>query len=207
MHSGVIIAGGHSTRFGDSDKAVTHLSGVPMIRRVADRIKDVIDELVVNCREDQRSGIDDALSGYPLPIEFAIDTDPDSGPMAGIRTGLTICKHEYAVLVACDMPFVDPELIAYLLNRVEGYDAAVPHLDGWLQTTHAVYRTKPMVRACDNALDRGERRTVEPLSELEYVVVEEDVLRDHGSLTSFENLNTREEFERAAVRLDRAERL
>ncbi len=207
MPAGVVIAGGRSTRFGDADKAVTPLAGVPMIRRVADRIEDVVDELVVNCREDQRSAIADALSDYSLPIGFAIDTDPDTGPMAGIRTGLTACTHEYAVVVACDMPFVDPRLVNYLLNRARGHDAAVPKLEDWFQTTHAVYRTDSMVRACNDALDRGERRIVEPLFELEYVVVEADDLRKRGSMTSFENLNTREEFERAAEAFDGSEPL
>lgn len=207
MPAGVVIAGGYSTRFGDADKAVAPLAGVPMVRRVADAIEGVIDELVVNCRDAQRSAIADALSDYPLPLRFAIDTVPDAGPVAGIRTGLAACDHEYAAVVACDMPFVDPELVSYLLNRARGHDAAVPRFEGWLQTTHAVYRTDPMVRACDDALDRGERRTVEPLSQLKSVVIEEDDFRDHGSLTSFENLNTREEFERAAATLAGDERL
>ncbi|WP_423745003.1 molybdenum cofactor guanylyltransferase (plasmid) [Haladaptatus sp. SPP-AMP-3] len=203
MPAGVVIAGGRSTRFGESDKAVAPLAGVAMIRRVADELVDVVDELVVNCREDQRAAIDDAMSDYPLPVRFAIDTDPDTGPMAGIRTGLAACDHDYAVVVACDMPFVDPAIVSYLLNRADGYDAAVPRLDdGWFHPTHAVYRPDPMVEACAAALARGERRIVEPLFELEYVVVEEDELREHGSLDSFENVNTREEFERAETRLE-----
>ncbi|ODR83126.1 molybdenum cofactor guanylyltransferase [Haladaptatus sp. W1] len=203
MPAGVVIAGGRSTRFGESDKAVAPLAGVPMIRRVADQLVDVADQLVVNCREDQRAAIDDAMSDYPLPVRFAIDTDPDTGPMAGIRTGLAACDHDYAVVVACDMPFVDPTIVSYLLNRADGYDAAVPRLgDGWFQPTHAVYRPEPMIEACAAALARGERRIVEPLFELEYVVVEENELREHGSLDSFENVNTREEFEHAETRLE-----
>ncbi|MFH5798657.1 molybdenum cofactor guanylyltransferase [Haladaptatus sp. CMAA 1911] len=203
MPAGIVVAGGRSTRFGKPDKAVAPLAGVPMIRRVADRVADAVDELIVNCREDQRAAIADALSGYSLPSRFAVDTDSDTGPMAGIRTGLAACDHEYAVVLACDMPFVDPELVSYLLNRARGRDAAVPRFEGWLQTTHAVYRTDPMVEACDAALARGERRVVDPLLELDYAVVGADDLPEHGSLSSFENVNTREEFERAEARLER----
>jgi molybdopterin-guanine dinucleotide biosynthesis protein A len=204
MPAGVVIAGGRSTRFGESDKAVAPLAGVPMIRRVADRLVDIVDELVVNCREDQQTAITDAMDGYPRPIRFAIDADPDTGPMAGIHTGLAACDHDYAVVVACDMPFVDPKIVSYLFDQADGYDTAVPRLgDGWFQTTHAVYRPEPMVEACDAALARGERRIIEPLFELEYAVVEEDELREHGSLDTFENVNTREEFERAESRLER----
>ncbi|WP_458205090.1 molybdenum cofactor guanylyltransferase [Haladaptatus sp. NG-SE-30] len=203
MPAGVILAGGRSTRFGEADKAVANLAGVPMLRRVADRIESVVNELVVNCRDDQRDAIEVAMQGYSHPIRFAIDTDPDQGPMAGIRAGLAACNAEYAFVVACDMPFVEPSLVEFLLNSAAGHEAAVPRLDdGWYQTTHATYKTKPMVEACDAALARNERKIVEPLFELDYVVVEETDLQEHGVLTSFENVNTREEFEAAAERLD-----
>ncbi|WP_231183329.1 molybdenum cofactor guanylyltransferase [Haladaptatus sp. DYF46] len=204
MPAGVIVAGGRSTRFGKPDKAVAPLAGVPMIRRVADRVDEAVDELIVNCREDQRAAIADALSGYSLPSRFAVDTDPGTGPMAGIRTGLAACDHDVAVVLACDMPFVDPKIVSSLFDHATGHDAVVPRLDdGWFQTTHAVYRRDPMVEACDAALARGERRVVDPLFELDYAVVGADDLPERGSLSSFENVNTREEFERAETRLER----
>lgn len=201
MHTGVIIAGGRSTRFGDADKAVAELAGVPMIRRVADRLAGVVDELVVNCRADQRGAIAAALDGYEHPVAFALDEDPDRGPMAGIRTGLRAAAGEYAAVVSCDMPFVDPDFVEYLRGRAAGHDAAVPRPDEWFQTTQAVYRATPMADACDEALARGESRIIEPLFELDYVVVDADEIRAHASADTFENLNTREEFDAAARRL------
>ncbi|SEP20886.1 molybdopterin-guanine dinucleotide biosynthesis protein A [Halogranum amylolyticum] len=203
MRSAVVIAGGRSTRFGDADKAVARLAGTPMIRRVADRLAAVVDELVVNCRVDQRAAIEAAMADYPLSVRFALDDDTDEGPMAGIGTGLAACEGEYAVVVACDMPFVDPDVVAYLFERAEdeGVDAAVPKLDdGWYQTTQAVYRTEAMATACENALARGDRKILAPLEELEWLVVDEAAIDVHGDLDTFENLNTREEFADAQSR-------
>ncbi|WP_266077094.1 molybdenum cofactor guanylyltransferase [Haladaptatus caseinilyticus] len=201
MPAAVILAGGRSTRFGEKDKAVADLAGVPMLRRVADRIEGVIDDLVINCREDQRESIVDAMRDYAQPITFAIDRDPDRGPMAGIRSGLAACDAEYAFVVACDMPFVDSELVSYLFETAHGYEAAVPQLeDGWFQTTHAVYQPNVMVEACDIALEQDERKIIEPLFELDYRVVDAEDLREHGSLESFENINTRREFDAASQR-------
>ncbi|WP_416838387.1 molybdenum cofactor guanylyltransferase [Haloferax sp. DFSO52] len=203
VRSAVILAGGRSTRFGDADKAVASLAGVPMIRRVADRLESVVDQLVVNCRADQRDAIESAMADYSLPVRYALDTSPDEGPMAGIGTGLAACAGEYAVVVACDMPFVERDIVRYLFERADAddVDAAVPKLDdGWYQTTQAVYRAVPMASACSNALERGDRKILAPLDELAWVVVAEDEIRDHGSLDSFENLNTREEFEAAQSR-------
>ncbi|RQG97205.1 molybdenum cofactor guanylyltransferase [Natrarchaeobius chitinivorans] len=209
--SAVVLAGGHSTRFGETDKAVADLAGTPMIRHVVDRIAPTIDDLVVNCREDQVPAIREALadddpSFEPAPesrLSFAVDPVPDRGPMAGIATGLGEVMTEYAVVVACDMPFVDPEFVELLFERADGHDGAVPQLDDqWFQTTQAVYRAEPMANACERALERDERRIVEPLSELEYVVVPEAEVRERSSLETFENFNTRAELEAAIDRLE-----
>lgn len=202
MYTGVVIAGGRSTRFGDEDKAVADLAGTPMIRRVADRIAPVVDALVVNCRGEQVPPITEALDGYEHDVTFAVDDQPDRGPMAGIMTGLREVPTEYAFVVACDMPYVDPKLVSHLFDRAAGRDAVVPRLDDrWFQTTHAVYRADAMADACEAALARGERKIIEPLFELDYVVVGEDDVVEYGGVEAFENVNTRADLEAAAERL------
>jgi molybdopterin-guanine dinucleotide biosynthesis protein A len=198
---GVIVAGGHSTRFGEADKAVADLAGTPMIRRVADRLTGVVDALVVNCRTEQVDSIGAAMDGYEHDVRFAEDPEPDQGPMAGIRTGLRAVDAEYAAVVACDMPFVDPGLLDHLRERAARRDAAVPRVGEWFQPTHAVYRAESMADACDRALDRDERRIVAPLEYLDYVVVEESEILEYAALRTFENVNTREELEEAEALL------
>ncbi|UHH26177.1 molybdenum cofactor guanylyltransferase [Halobacterium noricense] len=201
MRSAVVLAGGRSTRYGDGDKALADLAGMPMLRRVADRLANVTDELVVNCRDDQRSAHRDALDGYPNPVRVAEDPEPDEGPMAGIAAGLREASGEYALVVACDMPFVDPAVVDLLFDRAAGHDAAVPEMDdGWYQTTQAVYRADAMAAACADALDRGDRKILAPLESLDWVAVPESDVAAAGDLESFENLNTREAVEDAAGR-------
>jgi molybdopterin-guanine dinucleotide biosynthesis protein A len=203
MDSGVIIAGGRSTRFGDTDKTVAEVAGVPMIRRVADRIAGVVDQLVVNCRPEQTDAIQAAMEGYPLDIAYAEDEVPDRGPVAGIYNGLGRASGRYAFILACDMPFVDPALASHLFERAKSHDGAVPRLEsGWFQTTQAVYQVEAMHRACETALELENPRILAPLEELDYVVVEESELRTVASLETFENINTREELEAAEQRLE-----
>jgi molybdopterin-guanine dinucleotide biosynthesis protein A len=202
MRSGVIIAGGRSTRFGERDKAVAELAGTPMIRRVADRIEAAVDELIVNCRPDQRGAIEAAMTGYPLGVSYAEDERPDRGPVAGIHNGLDAASGRYAFVVACDMPFVDPALAEHLFDRADGEGAVVPRLDGeWFQTTQAVYHADAMATACADALETGDPRILDPLENVEYTVVDEPELGSVTDLDSFENLNTRAEFEQAERRL------
>lgn len=195
MSAGVILAGGRSTRFGETDKAIVDLAGTPMIRRVAERLSAVVDSLVVNCRAEQRAAIS-AVLGDRFKVTYAIDEDPDRGPVAGIRDGLRAVDDEYATVVACDMPLVDPEFIEYLFERAAGVDGAVPRrADGWFQTTQAVYRAAPMAAACSDALARGERKIIAPLEDLEYAVVGPDEIREHGDPETFRNVNTQADLE------------
>jgi len=82
--SAVVLAGGYSTRFGDADKATASLDGEPLVRRVVERVAPAVDEVVVNCRAEQRTPIGQALDG--LNYRFAVDPVPDGGPVAGVRT-------------------------------------------------------------------------------------------------------------------------
>ncbi|WP_418282016.1 molybdenum cofactor guanylyltransferase [Halorubrum sp. DTA98] len=213
MRTGAIVAGGRSTRFGDTDKSVAPLAGVPMVRRVANRLAGdddpippgadrasggdpVVDELVVNCRPDQRAAIATALDDARLPIRWSLDDETDQGPMAGIRNACRAARGEYAFVVACDMPFVDPAFVSHLFAEATGHDAAVPQLaDRWYQTTQAVYNADAMGDACDRALARGDRKILDPLSELEYAVVGDDAIRERTTERTFANVNTREELD------------
>ncbi len=186
--SGVIVAGGRSVRMGGTEKTVVEVAGTPLIRRVADRLTAATDRLVVNCRSDQREPIADALTG--LDPTFAIDEIPDRGPVAGIMTGLEAADTEYAAVVAADMPFLNPDIVRYLFERARGHDAAVPRPDDWFEPLHSVYKTEPSVRACGRALEEENPRIIEPLSTLDRVVVDRTELLEHGSLDSFESVDT-----------------
>jgi molybdopterin-guanine dinucleotide biosynthesis protein A len=198
--SGVIVAGGRSVRMGETEKALVEIAGTPLARRVADRLSAAVDRLVVNCRADQRDGIEAALSGIDPEPRFAIDPDPDRGPVAGIATGLRAVETEYAAVVAVDMPFLDPALLSYLFERAEGHDAAVPRPGEWFEPLHAVYRTEPMIEACERALETPHPRIIEPLSSIDRVVVDRAELLERGSLDSFEGVDTPEDVRWAGER-------
>jgi len=213
--TGAILAGGRSTRFGDRDKAVAPLGGVPMVRRVADRLAGdddpvppgadraaggdpVVDEIVISCRPDQRTAIEGALDGLSLPLRWAVDDEPDLGPVAGIRNACRTAGGAYVAVVACDMPFVDPTFLAGLAADADGHDAAIARLDDrWLQTTQAVYRAEAMAAACERALDRGDRKVLAPLEELDRVVVDDAAIRERTTERTFTNVNTRAELSAA----------
>ena len=108
--TGVILAGGMSTRFG-RDKAVEPIAGQPLIGRVLSTLSGVTDESVVVVNDKHRG------AELPLPDEavVAVDAYPGSGSLGGIFTGLRATTSEWALVVACDMPFLNPTLLSRML--------------------------------------------------------------------------------------------
>lgn len=201
MYSGVVLAGGRSTRFGDADKALEPLAGTPMVRRVVDRLSGVVDDVVVNCREDQARSMREVVEGAPVDVSIAIDSVPDQGPVAGIKNGLAAADGEYSAVAACDMPFVDPSFVEYLFSRAAGTDGAVPRPDEYYEVTQSVYRTDSMHDACERALDAGEGKVLAPLSYLEFEVIDGQEVATHADPMTFRNVNTPDEFAAAAKAL------
>jgi molybdopterin-guanine dinucleotide biosynthesis protein A len=119
MHlcSGVILAGGASRRMG-RDKAWIELDGRALVERVVQRLGDVCRETILV------SGDQDPY--HKLGVRVIGDTLPGKGSLGGIYSGLRAARFERAVVVACDMPFLNPALLDYMLSLAADYDVVIP---------------------------------------------------------------------------------
>ena len=172
MRSAVILAGGYSSRFGDRDKAMAELDGESLLRRVSERVADAVDEVVVNCRRGQRGAIETALSG--LEYRVAVDPVPGRGPVAGVRTGCRLARGTWTFVTACDMPFLQPEIVARLFEAADA-DGVVPRVDGHRQPLAGVYKTDRAVDAADTTLRTGSRSMRDFVDRLSIATVTDSV--------------------------------
>lgn len=188
MRSALVLAGGRSTRFGEADKALADVDGTPMIRRIADRLAGVTDELVVNCRPEQRDALAEALDGRAH--RFAVDPVPDEGPVAGVRTGVRVARGSAVAVVGCDMPGVDPALFEHLFDAAG--PAAVPHADDRLHPLHAVYDGYAARTSAERTLATGSRRLYDFLERVDPVAVDADTVPDVDT-AAFVDVDTRDD--------------
>jgi molybdopterin-guanine dinucleotide biosynthesis protein A len=193
----VVLAGGYSTRFGDTDKALAEIDDRPMLAHVVARLGRVVDSVVVSCRDDQRAAFGAGLDGIDdVPIRLVTDPEPDGGPLVGIANAFEAVDSPSAAVVACDMPFVDPAFVEFLFSQAAGHDAVVPELDdGHRQPTQAVYRVDRTVAVADERLAAGNRSLRGLLDTLETVVIPAETVLDHTDRQSLTDINTRERFE------------
>lgn len=178
--TGVILAGGASSRFG-SNKALALLHGAPIIRHVAATMEKLFPHhlLVTNSPETYRF-LDWPMIG---------DIHADSGPLAGIHAALLNIGDSQAFVAGCDMPRIDSRLIVYLCSLAGDWDVALPWLDTGPEPLCAVYR-----RSCLPVISRqlqekqGKIRLTLGMLRLRKVS-QAEVLAVTGDLTSFHNIN------------------
>ena len=115
--SGIILAGGRSRRLG-RDKAVESVGGQPLIQRVIQRLSQVTSEIVVVVA-DQTQADRFALDQGQRVTQ---DLYPGKGSLGGIFSGLSAARQEWSLVVACDMPFLNLELLRYSMLRELGLD-------------------------------------------------------------------------------------
>ncbi len=188
--SGIVLAGGSSRRLG-VDKAALTFDGQPLLQIVTGRLSSVCREVIVACGS-RASGERPAL-----PVRFVHDPIPGQGPLAGVQAGLAAAGADYALVVACDMPFLSPRLLAYMTGLPRRYQALVPLVDGRWHPAHAVYARSclPIVEAL---LAQGGNSMEELLSRLDVQAVAEPEVRRHDpECLSLFNLNDAQDLARA----------
>ena len=192
--TGIILAGGLSRRLG-RDKAVEPIEGHPLVGRVMDALSGIADELVVVVNTPQR--------GRELPLRdsavVAVDIYPNAGSLGGIFTGLSSACNQWGIVVACDMPFLNLDLLSYLLSFRESHDAVVPVLDGRPEPTHAAY-SKVCLSAIEARLEANDLKIARFFDDVRVKYVSQRRVEEiDPGRRSFFNVNTEEDLARARL--------
>lgn len=126
---------------GGVNKALLDIGGRSIVERAGDILTRVFHEVIIvtNSPEEFR------FLGLPV---FR-DLKPGHGSLGGLYTGLSLCAGSHAFLAACDMPFLNAEIIRYLVGLDRGHDIVVPRIRSRLHPLHAVYSRNclPHIRA------------------------------------------------------------
>lgn len=160
MTAGLVVAGGYSMRFGLQEKPLVGVDGDPMLARVVGSLAAVADDVVIDCRADQVAPFRTALEDLAVEPTFAVDGEPDRGPIAGLAAGLREIEDAETVVVSCDRPGVTPAVLSLLgsIRRQQDADASVPVIDGRVQPLCGAYRTDALRAAVEVAIETNERR-------------------------------------------------
>lgn len=188
--SAVILCGGHSTRMGH-DKASLPFGDESMLERIIRLAREVAGDVIVVARRAQ-----------PVPAGVIIVNDAveDVGPLAGIAAGLAASTGDLNLVLACDMPLLNPRVLRRLVAMIGDDDACVAVVDGHASALCGVYRSR-IAKDALALLDSGERRVMRLLDRVQTKRVDAAAFRDlDPHLDSFLSCDTPEAYQRALQR-------
>ncbi len=185
--SGILIAGGKSRRMGQ-DKRFLRVRGECVFDRTLALLMDTFAETIVVLAEPINS-----LDVRSCRVVY--DAIPNTGSLGGLYTGLLEASQPKIFAVACDMPFLNAEVIRFMLSYDSAADVVAANLSGRFQPMHAVYskRCVPFLRA----MAEGQDLKLQKLFRREELRVAVLGANDFSSLSSglrsFQNINTPED--------------
>ena len=189
--TGVILAGGASSRMKSNKALLLHSSG-RIIEGIYRRLAELFEEVIVVTNTPQ-------LYEF-LPCRKVPDIYPGKGVVAGIHAGLSQSREDVIFVAACDMPHLQGELIRYLTSLAGGVDMVLPATAGGKEPLHAVYG-KGCLPALEELLQKDEKRVLSllPLVRVRQVTADEVAVFDH-EFESFININTPDDYYRLRSR-------
>ena len=187
--TGVVQAGGKSTRMGGEPKALIDLGGRRIVERVVAAIAPVVDDVLVVTNTPEHY----AFLGLPM----VGDIFPDHGSLGGIYSGLKAAAGDAAFTVACDMPFLRADVARVVVARAGEADVVIPRLGDQLETMHAVY-AKACLPHIEQRLRAGRLKIVGFFDDVRVLEISEaEVRRIADPTIVFMNVNTPDELARA----------
>jgi molybdopterin-guanine dinucleotide biosynthesis protein A len=142
-----------------TDKALLEVDGIPLARRVADALATAGADRVFAVGGDH-TGLRAA------GLDVVPDRYPGEGPLGGIVTALAETDADVVVVLACDLPSVQPTAVTAVVDALDEADVAAPWHDGRHQLLHAAYsrRAQARLEAAFAAGERAPRRAVAGLT-------------------------------------------
>jgi len=185
-----IIAGGQSRRMG-RDKAFVDLAGKPLIEHVIERSADLgqAETILITNKPAQYARL-----GLPMYRDLL----PEKGSLGGIYTALAQASSPDVLVLACDMPFVNTDLLRYLVDQIRAdIDIIVPRVDGYPQGLHAIYKTT-CIEPIAEQLAADQLKIIRFYDQMRVRYLDESDYAASDPLgRSFANLNTPEELAEA----------
>lgn len=182
-----VLSGGENTRM-PVLKGFIEVQGRRLIERQVELLKGIFENVVISANSPE-------LYFY-LGVPVVGDVRRGGGPMVGILSLLLGTGAEQVFVLACDMPFVNKDLVRRVA-ALRGGDAAAAMFNGRPEPLIARYSSS-IIRLLDERTKQGRAGLTDMLSEIDTRYVPEQEVREidpKGS--SFVNINTTYDFESA----------
>jgi len=191
MRSAIILVGGEARRAGGQEKYFFSYNGKTFIEHILGALREVVDEIVLAAKDPAQCERFSHLDG----VRCVSDIRKEIGPMGGLHAGVIEVRGDLVVVVACDMPCINPRVIEHLFSFMDDYDAVIPlWKPGMIEPLHAIYRREALLAYLEQPEHDSLHEMVGSMR-VRFVGIDE-LRRLDPDLKTFTNVNKLEELER-----------
>jgi len=184
----IILAGGKNARLAQ-EKAFLRIGERTIIEEQEDTLSKIFDEIII---------VTNTLDNFKnIKAKVVNDIVPDSGPLGGLYSGLAVSSNIHSFLIGCDMPFINLNLIEYMIQQIGESDIVIPSSSRGFETLFAIYSLN-----CLETIRREiELRNLKLLDILNFYKVkyisQEEIEKFDPEEFSFFNVNSPKDYEKA----------
>ncbi|PIQ89169.1 MAG: hypothetical protein COV72_04445 [Candidatus Omnitrophica bacterium CG11_big_fil_rev_8_21_14_0_20_42_13] len=185
--SAAILAGGKGRRLA-AQKGLLQIGGEAIIARQLKLLKSIFTKVIIIANNKEPY--------HGMEADIFGDIILDKGPLGGLYSAIKYSQSDYTFIAACDMPYLNTALIRYMLDNLGGYDVVVPEFNQRRQPLFAFYSNKCLA-AIEKQIESNNLKVSDFFSSLKTRVIGHvEVVKFDINGLSFNNVNTREDYER-----------
>ena len=194
--TGIILAGGKNTRIGTEKAFIQLRPGSTLIQNTVETFEKLFSEIIVVTNNPH--------AYVKLGTRVVEDLIKGKGPLGGIFSGLCFSRSELSFVVGCDMPFPNPDLINYIIQKPVEYDVVIPVIDGKAESLFARYSKNALPVILSHLL-KHQLKVQDALDNLKILKISsQEIQRFDPEHLSFFNVNTQADLKKAKDLLGRS---
>jgi molybdopterin-guanine dinucleotide biosynthesis protein A len=180
----IILAGGRGRRFNNQDKGLIELNNKPLIEHVIDAIQPQVDDIVISANRNI-----DTYNKYSASV--IKDGDENfCGPLAGIASAIPFCKHEWILVVPCDMPLLPANLVKQMQKKINDQTVSIVETNERLQLV--LFMHSSLLANTQQSLAQQQYKLIDWVKSQNYVAVhfhDDTVFNNINSMEQLSGLN------------------
>ena len=178
--TGIILAGGASSRM-RKDKGLCEFKGKSLVKYAIEALLPICGSIIISSNN---------VEGYKkFGYDVVIDQHKNIGPIGGLYSSLMRSTSQHNLIISCDTPFVNTQLLEYVLANADGYDIVVPeHGNSYIEPL-AGYYSNSIVGILEESINEQDYKLMNLFNKVKFKSVKVDSIAGFSNLL-FKNLNT-----------------
>ncbi len=188
-YTGIILAGGKSTRFGE-DKCLLKIGENYIISNLISLLKPYCNEILISSNKE-----------INIKGEYTIVADiiKNIGPLGGIYSCILQAKNEKSIVVSCDSPFLNDEILRKITSEDASYDITVYKFNNKIQPISPGIYSKNFLAKAEYNIKNKKYKLQGIIKESKSRILDIEVFSINNPEKAFININTKEELIKAKI--------